>query len=29
MKQELFLKDEIMQCDNTCEYFEFGFGVKE
>jgi hypothetical protein len=29
MKQELFLKDEIMQCDETCEYFEFGFGVKE
>jgi len=29
MKQELFLKDEIMVCSPDCEYFEFGFGCSE
>ncbi len=29
MKQELFLTDEIMVCDDTCEYFKHGYGVKE
>lgn len=29
MKQELFLKDEIMTCSDECEYYKFGFGVKE
>ena len=29
MKQELFLKDEIMQCSDECEYYKFNFGVKE
>jgi len=27
MKQELFLKDEIMQCSDECEYFVHGHGT--
>ena len=29
MKQELFLKDEIMQCSDECEYYKYNFGIKE
>jgi uncharacterized Zn-finger protein len=29
MKQELFLKDEIMQCADDCEYFVHGHGIGE
>ena len=29
MKQELFLKDEIMQCADDCEYAKYNFGIKE
>ena len=29
MKQELFLKDEIMACADDCEYYKYGFGIGE
>jgi hypothetical protein len=29
MKQELFLKDEIMACADDCEYYKYGFGCSE
>jgi hypothetical protein len=29
MKQELFLKDEIMTCADDCEYFVHGHGIGE
>lgn len=29
MKQELFLKDEIMVCADDCEYYKYNFGCKE
>jgi uncharacterized Zn-finger protein len=29
MKQELFLKDEIMVCGEDCEYAKYNFGIKE
>jgi uncharacterized Zn-finger protein len=29
MKQELFLKDEIMLCGEDCEYAKYNFGIKE